>query len=456
MINFNSSNWFEEYIDFRRDHPLQPNNIRPIMEGMDVAVLQRFKCLENPLYPMLQHSGLIYGFPVYYPFQPLGLAVGKMASVKKAKLILLDVMMYASLLQKPGFDQSAYQQEITRIARLIQSYYAGIQQFTKDEDEEPELIERLLFKRIRQKKNLLNFKKTGVNSHLFWDLFYFLEYCRISKKEQVNDEALFPQLLAAKKEIKQLTLKLLVAASHANKNISRQEKVLLRQFKRSSKQLNSIEKAELKHIYKTGICLQDIDIPALDWIARRFLLDICLLAIHADAAIDEMEETFLKDLLQKLDLSTDDLLSSKAELGCFLYLYGKKLHFYKGQKVGVFLIGQAIVGNFAKLGHAAKMEYFETVAMANTFGKVLINKLNFSKKGDLPDEEKIKEAFDQLLDLPKFLPFFTIFFLPVPGITELYILLAFTLEKFSKGNISLLPSQMRKILKKDRERKEES
>ena len=210
----------------------------------------------------------------------------------------------------------------------------------------------------------------------------------------------------------------------------------------------------MQTIFEQGIRLDDLDIPPLDWVGRRFLLDISLLTIHVDAEMNPLEERFLQPLVEKLQLSQDDLLASKADLGIFLYLYGEKLHLFKGKKTGILLLGQAVVQNFVKLGTAARLEAVETRDMASTFGKILAAKLRLSKNRKLPDEQEIKEAINQLKDLPKFLPFFTVVFLPVPGITEAYIFLAVTLEKLSKGTISLLPSQVSKIMRgKKREKK---
>jgi hypothetical protein len=69
----------------------------------------------------------------------------------------------------------------------------------------------------------------------------------------------------------------------------------------------------------------------------------------------------------------------------------------------------------------------------------------------LPDENEIKAAIEQLKDLPRFLPFLSLMFMPVPGITELYIVTALSLERFSRGKISLLPSQLRRLSKQDEE-----
>ena len=61
-------------------------------------------------------------------------------------------------------------------------------------------------------------------------------------------------------------------------------------------------------------------------------------------------------------------------------------------------------------------------------------------------KEELEEAWIQVSDLPKILPFFIIFFLPVPGIVEVYLAAVIALEKLSKGRVKLLPTQFYIIL----------
>lgn len=96
---------------------------------------------------------------------------------------------------------------------------------------------------------------------------------------------------------------------------------------------------------------------------------------------------------------------------------------------------------------AFMMEGIETKNMVKTFVKKGKGHLLLSKNSE-PTEEEIKQAIEQLKDLPKFLPFFVFITVPVPGVTEGYVLLAVSLEKWLGQRFSLLPSQFKTIFQK--------
>lgn len=449
MIDFNTPNWFESYIHYRKQHPLHFRKVSDL--APELLEYEKQRQSFSPFYQALQQSGLVYGFPVHYPFESNNNLFDRLPENGRAKLILLDVMMHARLLDQQ-ISEADYAVEIERNGELMRAYYERLHHYAPQE--ETELLEQILFKRVRFKKSYFDFRNTGVSSLLFWDLYFFLDYCRAAIQTDFYEEDFFFVVLNLKKALKKITLQLIAAAAHADYKLTRQERALQQRLEKSVKLLVEEEREDLQKIFEQGIRLDDLDIPPLDWVGRRFLLDISLLTIHVDAEMNPLEEAFLQPLVEKLELSQDDLLASKADLGIFLYLYGEKLHLFKGKKTGILLLGQAVVQNFVKLGTAARLEAVETRDMANTFGKILAAKLRLSKNRQLPDEEEIKEAINQLKDLPKFLPFFTVVFLPVPGITEAYIFLAVTLEKLSKGTISLLPSQISKMMHgKKREKK---
>jgi len=452
MIDFSAPNWFEVYIDYRKQHPLRFLKLSELAPELSEYEAQRFQH-RSPFYAALQQSGLVYGFPVHYPFQADNGLFKKLSEINRAKLILLDVMMHARLLDQEidVLEGEAYAQEIRQNGILMRTYYECLHKYAPHE--ETELLEQILFKRVRFKKSYFDFRKTGISSLLFWDLYFFLDYSRAARQPQFVEEDFFFVILNLKRALKKLTLELIAASALADYRLSQQEKRLYQHFEKSLKLLVEEEHEELRTIFEQDITLDDVEIPPLDWVGRRYLLDISLLTIHVDAEMDALEASYLQPLLEKLQLTQDDLLSSKTDLGIFLYLYGEQLHIFKGRKTGIQLLGQAVIENFLKLGYAAKMEAVETRDMANTFGRLLAAKLKINKKGELPTEQEIREAISQLKDIPRFLPFFTVVFLPVPGITEAYIFLAVTLEKLSKGTISLLPSQISKVVRGKKKQK---
>lgn len=90
-------------------------------------------------------------------------------------------------------------------------------------------------------------------------------------------------------------------------------------------------------------------------------------------------------------------------------------------------------------------EGVETKDMMVTFvkhGKRVVIK-NAGEEG--PSEEELQKALEQLKDLPRMLPFLIVTVVPAPGITEGYVVLALTVEKWLGKKISLLPSGFRNL-----------
>lgn len=443
MINFSSRKWFEEYLVFRKRYPINIDLLEPELRG--VADLMQISSLENPrhsLYNLLQNSGLAYGFPVQYPFQP---GPQKRISIQKsAKLILIDTLIYI-IFQKESWSSRQMPDKIEEAGQLIQGYYRGMNRFSPHADED--MIEKLLLQRIAFKRSFLDFRRSGINSHLFWDLYFFQEFMNQKDKGLMREEQVFENLFWRKKKMKIKTMQLIAAAVHSDRKVTKSEKVLQHHFKRSARYLSRGEKDRLQKQFQEGVNLDYINIPELTWLGRRYLLDVSMLTLYADKHFDEMERQYAERLLSKLQLNAEDLYESQFQLGCFLMQYGKKLNFYNNRKNSVYLIAQAVSGNMKKLRTASYLEYEETVEMAAILGKLLKAQLGKTDPDKLPSEEEIAYALEQIKDLPRFLPFFSVIFMPVPGITELYILLACSIERLTGDNIKLLPSQFSKIVK---------
>lgn len=97
---------------------------------------------------------------------------------------------------------------------------------------------------------------------------------------------------------------------------------------------------------------------------------------------------------------------------------------------------------------ALVMESIETKRMLLTFVRQGRGRLLMSNKSRQPTDEEIREAIEQLKDLPRLLPFLVFVIAPIPGVTEGYTLVAITLEKWLGHKVTLLPSQFRKVFEK--------
>ncbi|MEO6037272.1 MAG: hypothetical protein ABIQ93_02590 [Saprospiraceae bacterium] len=97
------------------------------------------------------------------------------------------------------------------------------------------------------------------------------------------------------------------------------------------------------------------------------------------------------------------------------------------------------------------MEGIETKQMARTFLRQGKGRWLRSKEVP-PTEAEKQQAMEQLRDLPRFIPFFMLLSMPLPGVTESYVLLAVTLEKWSRSRVTLLPSNFRQVFAREKAR----
>ena len=440
-LNFNKGAWLGAFFQERSGTPLAVALPEWQKFGLDDSQIAQFRSTREPFYNMLLSSGLIYGFPVDYPFLPD--LPDSMTGIRRVKVILLDIMLKSV----PQDSRDAgWESHVTRVGESIKGYYRLLHKVVGEE--EAYSIEEILFERVAFKKSFWDFRSSGVNSHLFWDCYCFrIWHEKVSAG--AGEKQVIEEIIDLKRTMKMLTLRIMAAAMHSDGEIRKGEKVLQSHFKRSSRLLTKGQKAQAHRILKEGIGLEDFGIPFIQsWTARRYLLDIAVLAVSADKEIVEAENAFLQALVEKLGLSKPDLVESKADLSCFLLQYGKSLHFYSNRKSSFSLMGQAIRDNTRELTYAAGMEYQETRDMALTIGALLKNQLGKDNPEDLPSEDEIIYALEQLKDIPRFLPFLSMVFIPVPGITELYILLAYSIERMTGDKIQLLPSQFSKMVKK--------
>jgi len=95
------------------------------------------------------------------------------------------------------------------------------------------------------------------------------------------------------------------------------------------------------------------------------------------------------------------------------------------------------------------MEGVESKQMIQTFAQKGKTHLRITNPENGPTPEEMRKAVRQLRDIPRFLPFFVFIVVPMPGVTEGYILLAVTLEKWLGKKVSLLPSNFRHVFKKE-------
>lgn len=104
-----------------------------------------------------------------------------------------------------------------------------------------------------------------------------------------------------------------------------------------------------------------------------------------------------------------------------------------------------------RLAWGLVMEGVETSNMLRVFARHGSGKFRFVRTRRQPTAEEMGAAVEQLKDIPRFLPFFVVVIVPLPGVIEGYTVVAVTLERWLGQRVKLLPSQFREILRRDKE-----
>jgi len=99
---------------------------------------------------------------------------------------------------------------------------------------------------------------------------------------------------------------------------------------------------------------------------------------------------------------------------------------------------------------AFKEEGLETKNMVSIFNRHLRKKLNLKNRKDNPSPEELKDALNQLKDIPKLLPYAAIMLAaPIPGSSTLYTVFGYYLNKKTSGKINILPDSFKNVLNID-------
>lgn len=459
-LDFNKAGWFASYLELREEHPFRIEEIQQrcgtLFSDSDHAPA------ELMIYLLLQGTGMLYGYPVR---TPAGVPEEETKHILKhkfqAKFIFLDSLIISVMLyriiengdsEKVDFsevaeswkDREYYRGQLHEAAGYVYEFFCSDAKVKSQQK-----FESSFAKRVRFPKKFYQSSIAGVNSLLFWDVYLLLEYVKHHGDDVEIGHKFLKTVNRRRSALKEFSLQVLVAAIHADNILEKEELALFSQFLKSPG-LSKAQKTKLERLCLKGITAEDLKIPQLELVGRRFLLDLCLLSVYSDRHLDNQEYLFLREMTVKLGLHYTDLEQSETALGAFLVRYSEQIPFLKSGKSAVRLISHALVDNTRKMLGAVKEEGVETKNMAVTFGKVLREKLRLSKRDELPPPEEIREALEQLKDIPKFAPFFGIVFMPLPGVTELYLALAVSVEKMSGDKVKLLPSNFSKLLKTEK------
>jgi hypothetical protein len=257
---------------------------------------------------------------------------------------------------------------------------------------------------------------------LFLDVFIFGQWIHTNADRIVADFFRYER-----DELRFSVVKVIAAASHANREVVYEEKKLLDFFLHSA-DLTSEKRKEAIRIFEKGIEVYEINLPSENsWILKKFFLEVAILTIWADKKVEETEMDFLKTFTTHLAFNEEDLENSLIAIEGFVLENWEQLSYLQNNQ-DYQQVSEQFIRRVAKIAEKNKQRLLKELH-ENHAAMALLRK---SRSMELSPEEKeaMRTALVQLL---KTIPTFLIISLPQKFLTLPVLLKILPKNLFTEG-----------------------
>lgn len=391
--------WLKEYFDFRK------NRLKDFS-----ADIRKGSHPEQSLYRILQPTGLMYGQTAgeldFINLQAWG-------EKDKMKILLAESLLSSALLfhDKPIRVHEDLSNVISAAVENIANFYNRIfpelstpaKTLFGKRKSPIEQAEKILEKRIELTTNHeRNFWVYFFhNSLLFLDVYIFGQWIHTHADRIVADFFRYER-----DELRFSLVKVISAASHANKEVVYEEKKLFEFFLQSTN-LSGTKRKEALVIFEKGISLEEINLPAENsWILKKFFLEIAILTLWADKKVEQRELDFLSEFCIYLDFSQEDLENSMIAIEGFVLEHWEQLS-YLQNKQDYQQVSEQFINRIARLAQKNKNRIKKEI---QSNPQVIQLALKARKQELTMDEQEVMR--NGLIQVLKSLPPFVIVSLP--------------------------------------------
>lgn len=420
-MNPNEKGWLSKYIEFRTE----------MLRELTTDAARKRSHPEHSLYRIIQPTGLMYGQSIGVSGHP---DQDSWHNREKMKVLLAESLISSSLLfyEKQNGTPINISQAIERTLEHIGNFYNNIfpelstpaKPLFGKRKSPTELVERILDKRIERTIDFEGNFWTYFfhNSLLFLDVFIFGQWIHTNADRIVADFFRYER-----DELRFSVVKVIAAASHANKEIVYEEKKLLDFFLHST-DLSSDKRKEAVRIFERGIEVQEINLPSENsWILKKFFLEIAILTIWADKRVEEIEMDFLKTFTQHLGFNEDDLENSLIAIEGFVLENWEQLSYLQNNQ-DYQQVSEQFIRRVAKIADKNKQRLSKELQE----NAELVELLRKSRSNDLTPEEKEKMRLG-LVQILKTIPTFLIISLPRKFLTLPVLMRILPKNLFTEG-----------------------
>lgn len=420
-MNPNEKGWLKAYIDFRTD----------MLRELTTDAARKRSHPEHSLYRIIQPTGLMYGQSIGvsgHPDQDTWHNREKMKVLLAESLISSSLLFYEKQNGKPIEISGAIEKTLEHIGNFYNNIFPELSTPVKSlfgKKKSPvELVERILDKRIERTIDFEGNFWTYFfhNSLLFLDVFIFGQWIHTNADRIVADFFRYER-----DELRFSVVKVIAAASHANKEVVYEEKKLLDFFLHST-DLSSDKRKEAVRIFEKGIEVNEINLPSENsWILKKFFLEIAILTIWADKRVEEIEMDFLKSFTLHLGFNEDDLENSLIAIEGFVLENWEQLSYLQNNQ-DYQQVSEQFIRRVAKIAEKNK----QRLAKELHENPEVLELLRKSRASELTAEEKEKMRL-ALVQILKTIPTFLIISLPRKFLTLPVLMKILPKSLFTEG-----------------------
>lgn len=420
-MNPNEKGWLSKYIEFRTE----------MLRELTTDAARKRSHPEHSLYRIIQPTGLMYGQSIGVSGHP---DQDSWHNREKMKVLLAESLISSSLLfyEKQNGTPINISEAIEKTLEHIGNFYNNIfpelstpvKPLFGKRKSPVELVERILDKRIERTIDFEGNFWTYFfhNSLLFLDVFIFGQWIHTNADRIVADFFRYER-----DELRFSVVKVIAAASHANKEVVYEEKKLLDFFLHST-DLSSDKRKEAVRIFERGIEVQEINLPSENsWILKKFFLEIAILTIWADKRVEEIEMDFLKTFTHHLGFNEDDLENSLIAIEGFVLENWEQLSYLQNNQ-DYQQVSEQFIRRVAKIAEKNKQRLSKELQENGE----LVELLRKSRSNDLTPEEKEKIRLG-LVQILKTIPTFLIISLPRKFLTLPVLMRILPKNLFTEG-----------------------
>jgi hypothetical protein len=356
--------------------------------------------LESFLHAYIGETGLIFGYPTQLLFAK-EVNDKYWTTDEKLKILVFEAQLLAYLLNnhdKPfekdvfiGSLKAFYDKHDASSIKKLKSFFV--------KQNNIEFLESAIAKRIEIKSNILesNLWINYINNcFIFLDVILYNDFLKNDEKPvSKNYEALALEALG-----------IITMAAYSDGEVEKQEEYFFKVFLASAN-LQETQKDVAIWRFNKGMNFKDLSgVANKNWMYRHFVLDLATLVIMSNHDTAKEERLFLKELIEYLNFSENELNRSMALTEQFILNNHNKIPLLKNSSSV-----EKIYSSFSKRWVKILGRNKDKLALELKQSKELVSLIRKSTSTELTKEEK-ELVKTQFKDIVKSMPSLAIFMLP--------------------------------------------